>query len=118
MFKARSLKAVSAIAAAAILSAAITILLPGFSPSVEASAPAPVSKSDRQSGDSGCETQGWPYYETSCLRDRSRNAGRAKPVRIVTADRIALSDPFTNPNLLPEWPLDLAALQMSLPKFR
>lgn len=114
-------KAISALAAAAIVAAAITILLPGFSPSVEASAPAPVTKSDvltTASSETACERQGWPYYETSCVRDRSRNAGRAKAVRIVTADRIPLADPFTDPNLLPEWPLDLAALQMSLPKWR
>lgn len=113
-------KAMSAVAAAACLAAAITVLMPGFSPSVEASAPAPVTKSDRLAGsdDSGCTRQGWPYYETSCIRDRSRNAGRARPVRVVTTDRIALADPFTDPQLLPEWPLDLAALQMSLPKMR
>jgi hypothetical protein len=111
----------SAIATAGFLAAAITVLLPGFSPEVEASAPAPVAKSDRLatlSGDTGCITQGWPYYETSCLRDRSRKAGRATPVRLVTTDRVAMADPFTDANLLPDWPQHLAALQVSLPRMR
>jgi hypothetical protein len=36
-----------------------------------------------------CSPQAWPYYETNCLRDRSRFAGQAKPVRVITTDRIA-----------------------------
>lgn len=114
-------KAMSAIAAAGIVAAAITILLPGFSPSVEASAPVPVGKSDRlgaPTDEATCSMQGWPYYETSCLRDRDNNAGLARPVRIVTTDRVPLADPFTDPNLLPEWPRSLAALQVALPKWR
>jgi hypothetical protein len=34
-----------------------------------------------------CSPQAWPYYETNCLRDRSRFAGQAKRVRVITTDR-------------------------------
>ena len=37
-----------------------------------------------------CMQQSWPYYDTSCIRDTNRNAGRTQPVRIVTTDRVSL----------------------------
>ena len=32
-------------------------------------------------------TQAWPYYEPSCLHDGRRSDGKARVVRVVTADR-------------------------------
>ncbi|NWG24255.1 MAG: hypothetical protein HXY30_07540 [Pseudorhodoplanes sp.] len=110
-------KSISAIATASFLAAAFTILMPGFSPDVKANAPAPVVKSDRadaRAGETACAEQGWPYYQAGCMRDRAANAGRAKAVRLVTADRIPIADPRTDPGLLPQWPAYLAELQVSL----
>jgi hypothetical protein len=84
-------KVIPAVAAAA-LGAAATLALPGFSPDADASTPPRVVKSDRldfRPTGQDCSPQAWPYYETNCLRDRSQFAGRAKPVRIITTDRIA-----------------------------
>ena len=83
----KMLKTVSAIAAFAALAAAAIIVLPGFSLDVEASAPAIGAKSDRADA-ADCELRSWPYYDRSCLRDESRNAGRVQQVRLVTTDRI------------------------------
>ena len=48
-----------------------------------------VAKADRADLQQSCDQQGWPYYETACLRDDSRNAGRVLKVRVVSTDRIA-----------------------------
>lgn len=85
------LKAVSAVAAAA-LGAAIVLALPGFSPEVEARTPAPVVKSDRLDialAAPTCAEQAWPYYQSNCLRDRNQPSGQARTVRLVTTDRVA-----------------------------
>lgn len=102
-------KAISALAAAVFVAAAVAILL-GLSPSVEASTPAPVVKSSRLAN-ADCEPSGWPYYRPDCLRDQSRNAGRATPVRLVTTDRL----PDARPTVDPEWHNSLASLQVALP---
>jgi hypothetical protein len=83
-------KVIPAVAAAA-LGAAATLALPGFSPDADASTPAKVVKSDLDFRPTGpdCSPLAWPYYETHCLRDRSRFAGQARPVRVITTDRIA-----------------------------
>jgi len=82
-------KVIPAVAAAA-LGAAAVLALPGFSPEADASTPPKVVKSDRldiRPIGRDCTPQAWPYYEASCLRDRSR--GAAKPVRLISTDRIA-----------------------------
>jgi hypothetical protein len=81
------LRALSAIAGLAALAAGVMILFPGTL--VQASAPSPVEKSDRADA-IGCELRDWPYYRSGCLRDETRNAGRALRVRVVSADRIQL----------------------------
>lgn len=106
-------KTASAIAAAALLAAAIS-LLPGFSPQVAASVPAAAVKSDRADAPADCAHHGWPYYDTACLRDGARNAGRARPVRIVTTDRLAFDDPRTDITLAPLW-TSVEALQTAVP---
>ena len=78
--------------AAAAVSAAIVVMLPGFSPEAGANTPAPVVKSDRldyRPIGRNCTSQAWPYYEASCLRDRSQFGGAVKHVRVVTTDRTA-----------------------------
>ena len=80
------IKALSAIAIAAFIAAALTVL-PGFAPQVEASVPAPLAKADRldvRSG--GCAQQSWPNIEASCLRV-SGSKMLVREARLVTADR-------------------------------
>jgi hypothetical protein len=36
-----------------------------------------------------CSPQAWPYYEADCLRDLRQVSRQAKPVRLITTDRIA-----------------------------
>jgi hypothetical protein len=86
-------RAVSAIAGLAALAAAGILV---FGSLVEASAPAPVEKSDRADA-VDCELRDWPYYRSGCLRDESRNAGRAVRARVVSADRIDVSRFNRNP---------------------
>jgi hypothetical protein len=82
------IKALSAIAIAAFVAAALTVL-PGFAPQVEASVPAPRAKGDRldihQAGHN-CAQQTWPNIETSCLRDASSKM-MVHGARLITADR-------------------------------
>jgi hypothetical protein len=83
-------KVLSAIAAAA-LGAAVMMVLPGFSPDVEAGISNPVGKIeqiDQRPLGSDCTQQAWPYYGASCLRDGSQASGQARVVRIVTTDRL------------------------------
>jgi hypothetical protein len=79
-------KTLSALAAAALFAAAIALFL---SSTPEVAASTAQFKSDRADA-APCPQQSWPYYDTSCIRDLSRNAGRTQPVRIVTTDRIPL----------------------------
>ena len=82
------IKALSAVAVAAFVAAALTIL-PGFAPQVEASTPQPLAKADRldiHPVGKDCSPQAWPNFEASCLR----NAGSklvVREARLVTADR-------------------------------
>lgn len=83
-------KALSAIAAAAF-GAAVVLAIPGFSPEVEASTPAPVIKADRLDSPPAaiapdCTQQAWPYYHASCL---NRANGQSRAVRVVSTDRFA-----------------------------
>jgi hypothetical protein len=64
------IKALSAIAIAAFIAAALTVL-PGFAPQVEASVPVVMTKADRldiRPIGKDCSKQAWPRFEASCLR--------------------------------------------------
>ena len=64
------IKALSAIAIAAFIAAALTVL-PGFAPQVEASVPVVLTKGDRldiRPIGKDCSQQAWPKFEASCLR--------------------------------------------------
>jgi hypothetical protein len=85
---------VSAVALAATIAAAITIL-PTMSDPVDASAPikvaiaaAPVPVTSK------CTDQAWPNIDADCLRDSRRTEGTAKPVaRTVAIERKAERKP-------------------------
>ncbi|MCA1458556.1 hypothetical protein I6F35_36240 [Bradyrhizobium sp. BRP22] len=81
------IKALSAVAIAAFVAAALTVL-PGFAPQVEASVPRALAKADRldiRPAAKDCSQQNWPNFDASCLR----NAGKTtvREARLVTADR-------------------------------
>jgi hypothetical protein len=82
------IKALSAVAIAGFVAAALTVLL-GFAPQVEASVPATLAKGDRldilQIGHN-CSQQTWPNIEASCLRDAGSKM-IVRGARLVTADR-------------------------------
>lgn len=82
------IKAISAVAIAAFIAAALTVL-PGFAPQVEASTPQPLAKGDRldmhQVG-RNCSEQAWPNFEASCLRAAGTKT-TIREARLVTASR-------------------------------
>lgn len=82
------IKALSAIAVAACVAAALTVL-PGFAPQVEASVPQALAKGDRldiRVVGKDCSRQAWPNFEASCLR-RAGSKAVVREARLVTADR-------------------------------
>jgi hypothetical protein len=82
------IKALSAIAISACVAAALT-LLPGFAPTVEASVPQPLAKSDRldiRTIGKDCSQQAWPNFEASCLRQAGTKSN-IREARLVTANR-------------------------------
>ena len=82
------IKAISAIAVAAFVAAALTIL-PGFAPKVEASVPQALAKGDRldvHPVGRDCSQQAWPNFEASCLRVAGSRV-LIRDARLVTADR-------------------------------
>lgn len=82
------IKTLSAIAVAACVAAALTIL-PGFAPTVEASVPRPLAKADRldiRPVSHDCARQNWPNFDASCLRIAGTGTS-VRVARLVTADR-------------------------------
>jgi hypothetical protein len=82
------IKALTAIAIAAFIAAALTVL-PGFAPQVEASVPAPLAKADRldiRTAGRDCSQQAWPNIEASCLRVQGSKV-LVREARLVTAER-------------------------------
>ena len=82
------IKALSAVAIAAFVATALTVL-PGFAPQVEASVPQALAKGDRldiRSAGRDCSQQAWPHFEASCLRVAGSTT-RIREARLVTADR-------------------------------
>jgi hypothetical protein len=82
------IKALSAVAVAAFIAAALTVL-PGFAPQVEASVPHALAKADRldvRPVGKDCSQQAWPNFEASCLRAIGSKA-TIREARLVTADR-------------------------------
>jgi len=82
------IKAISAIAVAAFVAAALSIL-PGFAPQVEASVPQALAKGDRldiHPAGGNCSQQAWPNFEASCLRVAGSRI-LIRQARLVTVDR-------------------------------
>ena len=82
------IKALSAIAFAALIATALTIL-PGFAPTVEASVPQALAKGDRldiRNHGNNCSEKAWPNFEASCLRT-AKGKSAVREARLVTADR-------------------------------
>ena len=82
------IKALSAIAFAALIATALTIL-PGFAPTVEASVPQALAKSDRldiRTVGKDCSQQAWPNFEASCLR-AAGTKNVIREARLVSANR-------------------------------
>lgn len=80
---------ISAIAFAALIAGAVTIM-PSFSDQVVASAPINSGKGDRldiRPLGNQCSEKAWPYFEAKCLRDGRAPEGKVKAARIVSADR-------------------------------
>jgi hypothetical protein len=83
------IKALSAVAVAAFIAAALTVL-PGFAPKVEASVPVALAKGDRldiKAVGRGCSEQAWPNFEASCLRNATTKTITVREARLVTTDR-------------------------------
>ena len=84
------IKALSAIAIAAFIAAALTVL-PGFAPQVEASVPVAMAKGDRldiRPVGRDCSQQAWPNFEMSCLRKIGSKAMVKVEARVVRTDRL------------------------------
>jgi len=84
------LKAIYAVAAAAILAAAFVGTL-SLSAQVEARGSEPSVKADRADARPlarDCSQNAWPYFEAACLRDTRNTYGQARGVRLVSADRV------------------------------
>ena len=82
------IKALSAIAIAAFVAAALTVL-PGFAPQVEASVPQALAKGDRldiHTAGPTCSQRAWPNFEASCLRVAGSKI-MIREARLVSADR-------------------------------
>ena len=83
------IKAISAVAVAAFIAAALTVL-PGFAPAVEASVPVALAKADRldiKPVGRSCSEQAWPNFEASCLRNASTKTVTIREARLVTGVR-------------------------------
>ena len=83
------IKLVAAISAAALLAGLTVTTIPGLSSNVEAHMLAPKGdRLDLKTYGSGCSARAWPHFETTCLRDIASPTRTARPVRIVTTDRL------------------------------
>jgi hypothetical protein len=81
-------KTLSAIAVAAFIASALTVL-PGFAPQVEASVPVALAKGDRldvRTAGTNCSQQSWPNFDASCLRGTGTKT-MIQEARLVTANR-------------------------------
>ena len=82
------IKALSAIAVAAFIATALTVL-PGFAPQVAASVPQALAKGDRldiHAVGPSCSQKAWPNFEASCLHIAGSKT-MIRQARLVTADR-------------------------------
>jgi hypothetical protein len=68
----------------------LVVTAPGVTPPVEAHtfvAKADQLEAPRAYG-TACSQRGWPYFETSCLRDTNSSTREVRPVRMIGTDRV------------------------------
>ena len=83
------IKLVGAIFAAALLAGLTVTVVPGLSSKVEAhSMAAKGDRLDLKTYGGACSAHAWPHFETSCLRDTTSPTREARPVRLVSTDRL------------------------------
>jgi hypothetical protein len=83
------IKLIAAVSAAAVLAGAL-VLTTGMTSAVEAQKYA--IKGDRldvHPYGTACSNRGWPYFETTCLRDTNSPVRQARVIRNVSPDRLA-----------------------------
>ncbi len=81
--------AIFAIVFAAAPLASAVVAIPGVTAQVEAHMlPTKGDRIDLKSYGSACSERGWPYFETTCLRDARSPLRQARSVRIVSTDRV------------------------------
>jgi hypothetical protein len=74
--------------AAAVIAGAV-VMIPGLTPQVEAHNYAiKGDRLDARSYGPACSQRGWPYYETTCLRDTTNPTRQARPVRVISLDNV------------------------------
>ncbi len=79
----------AAIFAAALLAGLTATVVPGLSSKVEAhSMAAKGDRLDLKTYGGACSARAWPHFETSCLRDTTSPTREARPVRLVSTDRL------------------------------
>ena len=91
------IKLIAAVSGAALL-AGVVVLMTGMTSTVEAQKYA--IKGDRldvHSYGSACSNRGWPYFETTCLRDTTSRTREARAVRVVSTDRLPADILFATP---------------------
>jgi hypothetical protein len=89
--------AAGAAVAAAVVAAAWLMAFQSVSTQVEAGLQAPAINIDRVDNHppaANCTHQAWPYYESSCLRNRGEPVGEKRTMRIVPIDRIQTPNPM------------------------
>jgi hypothetical protein len=69
--------------------AGLAVTGPAVTPKVEAQTPATkVEQVDARNYGAACSERGWPYFETSCLRDANSTTQEPRKVRMVGTDRV------------------------------
>jgi len=80
-------KIVAVIVTTALLAGA-AVMIPGLSPVQAHMMGSKGDRLDLRPYGTACSERGWPYFETSCLRDTASPAREARTVRIVSTDRL------------------------------
>ena len=80
-------KILAAITAAALLAGA-AVMIPGLSPVQAHMMGSKGDRLDLRPYGTACSERGWPYFETSCLRDTASPTRQARAVRNVSTDRV------------------------------
>jgi hypothetical protein len=69
--------------------AGLAVTAPGVTPRVEAHTYAiKGEKLEIRNIGPACSERGWPYFETSCLRNTNSSTSQARTVRMIGTDRV------------------------------